>query len=94
MLEHEMLTILRQRAAARGEDADKGVLREWRNHDIRRSCRSTLARLRIDADTAEAVLAHQRPGVRGIYDLWGRLPEKREALEAWSNEIRSRIQPQ
>jgi integrase len=82
MLDAEMQAILRQRAKARGEAPDKVVLRPWRNHDLRRSCRSTLARLRIDSDTAEAVLAHRRPGMKGVYDQWERFPEKREALVA------------
>jgi integrase len=93
MLAGEMLHILRQRAKARGEDPDKVTLRPWRNHDIRRSCRSTLARLRIDPDTAEAVLAHRRPGVKGIYDQWERLPEKREALIAWSEFLADLVRP-
>jgi hypothetical protein len=92
-LDDEMLHILRQRAKARGEDPDKVALQPWRNHDLRRSCRSTLARLRIDPDTAEAVLAHRRPGVKGIYDQWERLPEKREALIAWSQFLADLVRP-
>jgi integrase len=92
-LDDEMLHILRQRAKARGEDSDKVALRPWRNHDIRRSCRSTLARLRIDPDTAEAVLAHRRAGMKAIYDQWERLPEKREALIVWSKFLADLIRP-
>jgi integrase len=92
-LDDEMLHVLRQRAKARGEDPDKVALRPWRNHDIRRSCRSTLARLRIDPDTAEAVLAHRRAGMKGIYDQWERLPEKREALIAWSKFLADLVRP-
>jgi integrase len=94
MLNGEMLAILRQRAKARGESADKVALRPWRNHDIRRSCRSTLDRLKIPEDVAEAVLAHQRVGVIGTYDRWHRLPEKREALEKWSRFLSDLIRPQ
>jgi integrase len=93
LLDKEMLEILQQRAKARGEDADKVVLRPWRNHDVRRSCRSTLARLKIPEDVAEAVLAHRRGGVVAIYDVWHRLPEKREALEAWSRFLADLIRP-
>jgi integrase len=92
-LDDEMLHVLRQRAKARGEDADKVALRPWRNHDIRRSCRSTLARLRVDPDTAEAVLAHRRPGMKGIYDQWERYDEKREALIAWSKFLDDLVRP-
>jgi hypothetical protein len=83
-LDNQMLTILRERAEARGEDAIRVVLRPWRNHDIRRSCRSTLSRLGIRHEVAEAVLAHARGGVAGTYDRWQYLPEKRDALERWS----------
>jgi len=93
-LDAEMQAILRQRAQARGENPDKVVLASWRNHDIRRTCRSTLARLRIDPDTGEAVLAHRRSGVKAVYDLWERLPEKREALERWSQFLAELIRPQ
>src|SRR6516165_2702802 len=93
MLDAEMLVLLRQRAKARGEDADKAVLRPWRNHDIRRTCRSTLSRLGVTEDVAEAVLAHQRGGIVGTYDRWHRLPEKREALEQWSQFLADLVRP-
>jgi integrase len=93
-LDSEMLAILRQRAAARGESPAKVALRPWRNHDVRRTCRSTLSRLRIDPDTAEAVLAHCRPGIKGVYDVWERYDEKREALFAWSKFLADLIRPQ
>ena len=94
MLDEEMSAILRQRAKARGGDPNKVVLQPWRNHDVRRTCRSTLSRLGVTEDVAEAVLAHQRGGVVGIYDRWHRLPEKREALERWSQFLADLIRPQ
>src|SRR5262249_55744062 len=69
----EILAILRQRAEARGENPAKVVLVPWRNHDIRRTCRSTLSRLGVRHEVAEAVLAHARPGVVGTYDRWAYL---------------------
>ena len=94
MLDSEMLACLRQRAKARGGDSNKVVLQPWRNHDVRRTCRSTLSRLGVTEDVAEAVLAHQRGGVVGTYDRWHRLPEKREALERWSQFLADLIRPQ
>jgi integrase len=93
-LDVEMLAILRQRAAAHGQDPDKVVLRPWRNHDVRRTCRSTLSRLGVRHEVAEAVLAHARPGIVGTYDKWGYLPEKREALERWSQFLADLVRPQ
>jgi hypothetical protein len=48
----------------------------------------------VTEDVAEAVLAHQRGGVVGTYDRWQRLPEKREALERWSQFLADLIRPQ
>jgi integrase len=94
-LDRLMLEALRQRAAARGEDADKIALRRWRNHDIRRTCRTTLSRLRVDSEVAEAVLAHRHGGgkMAAIYDRWERFPEKADALERWSAFLAGLIRP-
>ena len=56
-------------------------------HDFRRTVRSHLSRLGVDAVTAEMVLGHQLSGVMGIYDRYERLAERRSALEKWSNEL-------
>ena len=93
-LDAEMLAILRQRAAARGENPDKVILRPWRNHDIRRSCRSTLSRLGVRLEVAELVLAHVRSGIVDVYDKWAFLEERREALEKWSAFLVDLIRPQ
>jgi hypothetical protein len=93
-LDELMLEILRQRALARGEDPKRVVLSPWRNHDIRRTCRTTLSRLGISYDVAEAVLAHAIGGVGGVYDHWGRFPEKRDALEKWAEFLAGLLQPQ
>ena len=90
-----MLQALCERARARGEAPDKVVLRPWRNHDVRRTCRSTLSRLGVDHVTAEAVLAHRHAGgpIAATYDVWERFPEKREALERWSNFLAELMRP-
>jgi integrase len=96
-LDRLMLQALRERAKARGKDPDKigMVLRPWRNHDIRRTCRSTLSRLRVDHETAEAVLAHRHAGgpIAATYDRWERFPEKREALEKWAEFLAGLMRP-
>lgn len=56
-------------------------------HDFRRTVRSHLSRLGVDATTAELVLGHQLSGVLGIYDRYERLAERRTALEIWSSEL-------
>lgn len=44
------------------------------------SARSLLSRAGVSPDIAERVLAHKIGGVRGVYDRYAYLEEKREAL--------------
>lgn len=68
-------------------------LPRWTFHDLRRTCRSGLSRLRIPSEVAEAVLAHVFPGVVGIYDRHSYLDEKRDALERWAGLLRDILDP-
>ena len=43
--------------------------------------------MRVDADVAEAVLAHVKPGIRGVYDRYELLDEKLHALESWADHL-------
>jgi len=53
----------------------------WRLHDLRRTARSLMSRARVDSDIAERVLGHALPGMRGVYDRFEYLAEKRDTLE-------------
>jgi integrase len=63
------------------------------NHDIRRTVRTHLSALKIGEEVREAVLAHVRPGIKGTYDLYEYLDEKREALTLWNARLRSIVEP-
>ncbi len=54
---------------------------------------SNFSRLRITEEAREAVLAHARPGIKGVYDLHDYFDEKREALELWAARLRSIVEP-
>ncbi len=88
-----MLRTLRALARRRGDDPAKVELAHWVNHDIRRTVRSNLSRLRVTEEAREAVLAHARPGIKGTYDLYDYFDEKREALELWAARLRSIVAP-
>jgi len=60
---------------------DEHRVPRWTFHDLRRSMRSLLSRAKVQPDIAERVLAHRIGGVRGTYDRWSFLPERRDALE-------------
>ncbi len=88
-----MLRTLRALARVRGDDPDAVELEPWTNHDIRRTVRSNLSRLRVTEEAREAVLAHVRPGIKGTYDHHDYLDEKREALELWAARLRTIVEP-
>ena len=82
-----MLRTLRALAKTRGDEPAGVELEPWRNHDIRRTVRTHLSRLKVTEEAREAVMAHVRPGIKGVYDKHEYLDEKREALEAWGNRL-------
>jgi hypothetical protein len=43
----------------------------------------------VSPDVAEAILAHVKPGIRGVYDRYELLDEKRDALTLWAQRLRS-----
>jgi integrase len=94
-IDEEMLKVLREIAAEQGDDP-ASVLPppRWTNHDIRRTVRSRMSRLKgISEEAREAVLAHVRPGIKQVYDVHDYFDEKGEALEAWAAELRRVVEP-
>lgn len=62
----------------------------WRLHDLRRTCATQLARMRVPPYVIEAVLNHvsgTKAGVAGIYNRHLYDIEKREALDFWAEYI-------
>jgi integrase len=58
-------------------------------HDFRRTCRSCLSRLGVDAVTAELVIGHAPQGMLRVYDRYDRLSERKDALDRWANFVLS-----
>jgi integrase len=92
-LDARMVRTLRAMARIRGDDAAKVELRPFVNHDLRRTMRTGLSKLRIDADIRELVLAHALKGITKVYDRYDYLNEKRHALECWSEYVWNLVQP-
>jgi integrase len=74
-------------ATLRKQDPDAKPLPNWTLHDLRRTARTLMSRAGIQPDICERVLAHKIGGVRGTYDRYDYLPQKRHALEALAAEI-------
>lgn len=56
-------------------------------HDLRRTARTGLARLKIAPHIAERVLNHAQPSIAATYDTHTYLDEKRDALTAWAAHL-------
>jgi integrase len=59
-------------------------------HDLRRTCRTGLARLKVSQDVAERVLNHKLPAMRAVYDQHQPLDDMRTALVKWAKYLSSR----
>jgi integrase len=66
---------------------------DWRLHDLRRTGRSEMARLKVDDVVAERVLNHVPRGLAKTYNVYQYLDEKREALDLWARELRKITRP-
>ncbi|MDP9090412.1 MAG: tyrosine-type recombinase/integrase [Pseudomonadota bacterium] len=56
-------------------------------HDLRRTCRTGLAKLGVVPHIAERVLNHAQEKITGTYDTHGYLDEKRTALTKWGAHL-------
>ena len=77
---------------------DLGSFKPFVVHDIRRTVRTRLVDLRVGPDgakvspqVAELVIAHTKPGMHKVYDLYSYIDEKRAALQAWGAELRRTV---
>jgi hypothetical protein len=62
----------------------------WRLHDLRRTCVSGMARLRIAPHVADKILNHQSGTISGVAAVYQRhefLHERKEALERWGAHV-------
>lgn len=66
----------------------KGI-KAFTPHDLRRTCRTGLSRLKIEPHIAERVLNHAQEKIAGTYDVWEYADEKRGALERWAAHIKA-----
>ena len=58
-------------------------------HDFRRTARSNTKRLKVDFETAEAMLNHVKAGLERTYDTYGMDEEKRAWFLKWEQEVKS-----
>jgi integrase len=72
-------------AAELAKDGHK--LEGWRFHDLRRTCSTNLAALKVDPFIRKRVLNHALEGLDRAYDRHDYLGEKRAALDLWADRL-------
>jgi integrase len=74
-------------AAKKRMDVWLGFNRDWDLHDGRRTVETRMAGLGIDKHIVNRVLNHAAGPITETYDLYDYLPEKRDALQRWADEL-------
>ncbi|ECC4148253.1 tyrosine-type recombinase/integrase [Salmonella enterica] len=63
----------------------------WTPHDLRRTVRTGLSRLKCPNEVAEAILGHTKGGIEGVYNLYQYDAECKEWLQVWADYMDSLI---
>ena len=69
------------------------AIENWWIHDLRRTCRTGMARLGVPEIVSERVLNHQAQGLTKVYNLHEYLTEKADALARWAQEVQNIVEP-
>jgi integrase len=73
--------------------AGKPKMPRWTLHDLRRTGRTLMSRAGIPDDHAERAMGHKIGGVRGTYDRYEYIDEKRKAFEALASLVALILDP-
>jgi integrase len=73
--------------------AGKPSMARWTLHDLRRTARTLMSRAGIPDDHGERAMGHMITGVRGTYDRYEYLDEKRRAFEALAGLVALILRP-
>jgi integrase len=66
---------------------------QWGFHDLRRSMRTVMPRLRVPAEIAELCMGHAKRGIVAVYDHHAYRDEKRSAFTAWAGHLERLVRP-
>ena len=79
--------VARNRVRARMATIAGRPIERFTPHDFRRTCRSNTKRLKVDFETAEAMLNHVKRGMERTYDTYELEEEKQAWFLLWEREI-------
>lgn len=77
----------RDRVCARMAEIAGVPIERFTPHDFRRTARSNTKRLKVDYETAEAMLNHVKKGMERTYDQYDLEEEKRAWFLTWEQEV-------
>ncbi|WP_315742230.1 MULTISPECIES: site-specific integrase [unclassified Bradyrhizobium] len=78
----------------RQERGEMEPMKDWRLHDLRRTARTLMSKAKVLPDIAERCLGHKIVGVRGVYDQFEFLDEKRDAFEKLAGLVERILNPE
>jgi integrase len=79
--------VARNRVRERMAEIAGRPIERFTPHDFRRTCRSNTKRLKVDFETAEAMLNHVKKGLERTYDTYELEDEKQAWFLIWEEEI-------
>jgi integrase len=75
------------------DHAERWGIDPWVPHDLRRTMRTHLPRLKVSRDIAERILNHAASELDQVYDHHDYMKEMRAGLTKWDSELRKIVQP-
>lgn len=84
---------LDQKIASIRKAEGRAKMPPWTLHDLRRTGRTLMSRAGVSDDHAERAMGHKIGGVRGTYDRYEYLDEKRKAFEALAQLVALILEP-
>ncbi|MFS2180069.1 tyrosine-type recombinase/integrase [Rhizobium pisi] len=77
---HEVHKFRLKAEAALREISPAKTMKHWVLHDMRRVDRTALSAMDVPGAVAEGMMAHGKKGIEGVYDQFGHLPQRRNAM--------------
>jgi hypothetical protein len=92
-LDRKLLAALRADAKQAGLQPAKVELKPWQLRDLRRTARTLMSAAGVTTEVAERCLGHVMTLVRGTYDRYDYLAEKKDAFEKLAGTIERIVNP-
>ncbi len=72
-----------------GQVGEAMNITDWTMHDLRRTCKTQMAKLGVAPHVSEKILGHKLTGMLAVYDQHDYVEEQKEAADLWACHIQS-----